>query len=673
MKIKLRRIAFFLFSLCISTLLSNQINAANWNFFFADSIKNIIHRDSIIPIRTISFVKSNSLVIDKSTLERSNFFSPIHLIGWNTNSFLLDPGLPSNFFEFKLFQSDQRSTSYLINDRELNEPLTGLFDLRDFRFDELESIEFIIPTRSFLLSRDNNENAVILNEFKRYSSIPYSRLKYIEAPYDNLFFDGLFNVNFTRKNNFEFGITKHNAQGRFINSEKDLWAGKLKLTHCFSNKINFDFTYRYLKSLVRFNEGINLKNPLLFSGSSIDEILYDNQKALPVNDDAYHKWTFNTLDFNAVIKPNEKFQTLISTYYIHSLREFRDNEHKSDSLKVFDDHITKTYGITLKENLQFLFNRMELSFNFENISIESPHYFSDVSDKKLNAYLFNQFNLIQKITPSIYFKITANDNFNNPLSSYGSDINFEINETISFTFGYSNFKKLLSYDEKYFYHFNLIKDYSTVAMYYGDLKLRTENFSIESEVYFKQIKNNSIQSDFYSIEQNNSILNSLPEEQKSFGGKLNFESSIWKILNRLIVLYNDNLIKFSGSEFHKITSPRYQVRFEIFYKDILFKNSLNLMAGFRFYGFSSFNGRNFSPSKLTFVDIRTQNDTLFNAALIKIPSNFLIDLIISGRVKESANVYFSIENIFNRKFFYIPYYPANDRQFRFGLTWEFYD
>ncbi len=673
MKTKLKRIAFFVFLLCISSLWSNQINPAIGNFFFADSTKNIIRKDSIIPIRTISFIKSNSSVIDKSTLERSNFFSPIHLISWYTNSFLVDPGLPSNFYEFKLFQSDQRSTSYLINDRELNEPLTGLFDLRDFRFDELESIEFIIPTRSFLLSRNNNENAVILNEFKRYSSIPYSRLKYIEAPYDNLFFDGLFNVNLTRKNNFEFGITKHNALGRFINSEKDLWAGKLKLTHYFSNKINFDFTYRYSKSLVRFNEGINLNNPLLSSGSSFDEILYDNQKALPVNDDAYHKWTFNTWDLIVLIQPNDRMQTSINAYYIQSLREFRDNEHKADSLKIFDNHLSKTYGFTLRENLQFLFNRFELSFNFEKIAIESPHYFSNVSDKEINFYLFNQFDLIKKVTPSIYFKITSNDNLNNPLLSYGSDVNFEINETISFTSGYANFKKFLSYDEKYFYHFNLIKDYSTISMLYGDLKLRTENISIESEIYFKQIKNNSIQSDFYSIEQNNSISNFLPEEHKNFGGKLNLETSFWKIFNRLIVLYNDNLNKFSGSKFHKITSPRYQIKFEVFYKDLLFKNSLNLMAGFRFYGFSSFNGRNFSPSKLTFVDIRTQNDTLFNVALIKIPSNFIVDLVISGRVKDAANVYFSIENLFNKKFYYLPYYPANDIQFRFGLTWEFYD
>lgn len=673
MKIKLKKTAFFFFTLFLSLLWSNRPQINSQQYFFSDSTIAIVHKDSIIPIEAISFLKSNYYVIDKSALERSNFFSPIHLINWNTNSFLLDPGLPSNFYGLEFFQSDQRSNSYLINERELNEPLTGLFDLRDFRFEELHSIEFIIPTRSFLLSRNNNENAVIFNESQRYSSIPYSRLKYIEAPYDNLFFDGLFNVNLTRKNNFEFGITKHNALGRFINSEKDLWAGKLKLTHYFSNKVNLGLTYRYSKSLVQFNEGINLNNPLLSPGSSIDEILYDNQKALAVNDDAYHKWTFNTWDLTGLIQPNDKMQTSINAYYIQSLREFRDNEHKSDSLRIFDNHLSKVLGISVKENLHFLFNKTELSFKYENISIESLNYFSNARENKFNAYIFNQFNFSKNIIPSIYVKVTGLNNLKTFLTSAGADIYFKINESLSFTSGYSNFKKILTYDEKYFYNFNLNNDYSDISMIYGDLKFLAKDFLIGSEIYYKKIRNSSTQTDFYSIEQNNSILNFLPPQQNNFGGKINFETTIWKVFNKLTILYNDNIVDFSNQQFHKINSPRYQVRFEVFYKDMLFKNSLNLMAGFRFYGFSSFNGRNFSPSKLAFLDIRTQSDTLFNAASIKIPSNFLVDLIISGRIKEAANVYFSIENLFNRKFFYIPYYPANDRQFRFGLTWEFYD
>lgn len=673
MKIKLKKTAFFFFTLFLSFLWSNQPQINFQRYFSSDSTIAVVHKDYIIPIKSISFLKSNHYVIDKSTLESSNFFSPIHLINWNTISFLLDPGLPSNFYGLEFFQSEQRSTSYLINERELNEPLTGLFDLRDFRFDELQSIEFIIPTRSFLLSRNNNENAVIFNESQRYSTSPYSRLKYIEAPYDNLFFDGLFNVNFTHKNNFEFGITKHNALGRFINSEKDLWAGKLKLTHYFSNKVNLGLTYRYSKSLVRFNEGINLNNPLLSPGSSIDEILYDNQKALVVNDDAYHKWTFNTWDLIGLIQPNDKMQTLINAYYIQSLREFRDNEHKADSLRIFDDHLSKVVGISVKENLRLLFNKTELSFNFENISIESPNYFSNLSENRFNAYIFNQFDFSKNIIPSYYLKVTGLNNLKNSLISFGADIYFKINESLSFTSGYSNFKKIFTYDEKFFYHFNLNSDYSDISIIYGDLKFSTKEFLIGSEIYYKQIKNNSTQTDFYSIEQNNSILNFLPTRQKNFGGKINLEIAIWKVFNKLTILYNDNLVDFSNQQFHKINSPRYQIKFEVFYKDLLFKKSLNLMAGFRFYGFSSFNGRIFSPSKLTFVDIRTRNDTLFNAASIKIPSNFLVDLIISGRVKEAANVYFSIENLFNRKFFYMPYYPANDRQFRFGLTWEFYD
>ncbi len=105
----------------------------------------------------------------------------------------------------------------------------------------------------------------------------------------------------------------------------------------------------------------------------------------------------------------------------------------------------------------------------------------------------------------------------------------------------------------------------------------------------------------------------------------------------------------------------------------MFKNSLDLIAGVRLKLFSSFAGRSFSPSKLSFVDVRTYNDSLLNFSLITIPANFTIDLVASGKIKEAAIVYLSIENLLDRKFYLSPYYPTNDIQFRFGIAWEFYD
>jgi hypothetical protein len=196
---------------------------------------------------------------------------------------------------------------------------------------------------------------------------------------------------------------------------------------------------------------------------------------------------------------------------------------------------------------------------------------------------------------------------------------------------------------------------------------------INSELYYREEKNQSDISGFYSLEQGNSILNFLFPNFTVYGMKSSLSVNFWKFDSNIDVIYNDNKVEFNGSNFRKTLYPRYQIQYELLYRDLLFRSSLDLMAGFRIKLFSSFSGRSFSPSKLMFVDSRTYTDSLLNFSLITIPSNFTIDLVASGRIKSSAIVYLSIENLLNRKFYLIPYYPTNDIQFRFGISWEFYD
>lgn len=634
---------------------------------------NSLEVDSLIPINIISLIKTNAKTLDKFFLERSNFFLPIHLINYETNSFLLDLGLPSNFYELSLLQLNNRSNSFYINERQINDPLTNLVDLRDLRFDEFASIEIIFPTRSFLLSRNNDENSIILNEWKRYSFIPFSKIHYIEAPYDNLFFDGLFNVNFSKELNFEFGVTKHNALGRFTNTEKDLWAGKLKLVYFFSNSLNFELVYRYSKSLVRFNEGININNPFLSQGESIDNVLYDNQRAISINNDAYHKWTMNSIDLNGLLQVDKISQSQINFYFQQSLREFRDNEHKADSIRVFDNHWSRVIGMSIKENLQLPFNRFEFKATYERVIIESPFVFSKVIDDLFSTSGIYQIEFFDFIIPSFYLKLNKFKGSNRNLFSYGSDFTFNLSKKINFVLGVSKFQKIYSYDERYFYNFNLNDFISNVFLTSGRLNYSSIGFNFASEIYFRKEFNSVKQTEFYSIEQNNSILNTPFENFTAFGIKSDLTFSFWRLKSKFGISYNDNLVKIGNSNYHKLIYPRYQGQFEIFYRDILFKSSLDLMAGFRIKVFSSFVARSFSPAKLSFVDIRTYNDSLLNFSSISIPANFTIDLIASGRVKDAAIVYFSIENLLDKKFYLLPYYPVNDIQLRFGINWEFYD
>lgn len=645
---------------------------------FAFTVNTMAKPDSLINSATeLQILKENSFLletgktIDFFYLERSNFYSPINLISFNTSSFLLETGLPSNFYDLSLYHSSQKKLSLLLNGIVLNEPLTNLFDLRDFRFDEVDSIVILSPLRAFLFSRNNDESGIYLIEKNRFSLKPFSRIKYIEAPYDNLFFDGIFNVNFSRNFNFDFGITKHNALGRFKNSEKDLWAGKLKFVYIFNDKLNFDLAYRYSKSLVRFNEGININNPNLLPNETITNILYDNQRAIVINDDAYHKWTFNIVNLNGNLEL-EKYTSKLNLYFNQSLREFRDNEHKQDSLKILQNHWSKIWGINLHQQIPLEFNQFEFNLNFEKIIIESPFYFSKINENRSSISALYKLTLLKSLVPSLYIK--ANKIPNQPvLYSFGSDVQFRFTKLISMFVGYSQFKNLYSYDELYFNNFDLTGSYSNASIFWSKLILNHKIFNISIEGFLKTISNPSKQNNFYSSENSTIIRDYFPEKLKTYGTNLLLKFHVWKITSNINFTYSDQLNIFQQNQYHKIDQPRFLTRTEIFYRGNFFKESLDLLFGIRLVGFSSFSGKSFSPEKLIFVDTRAYGDSIINFSSTKIPANFTLDMFASGRVQDAANVYLSLENIFNRKFYLMPYYPVNDIQFRFGISWEFWD
>lgn len=631
-----------------------------------------LKNDSIQFINHGKLSTENSTVITSYDLLRKTSFNWFHIFQLNLNSFLIDLGLPSNFYEIIMRQSGLRRIGFNINDLEINDRLTNIFDLRDFRIDEVDSIIVISPLRAFLISNNNNEEAILFVEKKKISFIPYSRIKYLESPYDNLFFDGIFNVSFAKRWNFDFGITKHHAPYRFLNSEKDLWAGKIKLTHFLSDQINFNLIYRYSKSLSRFNEGVNIFNQFALTDQTLEDYLYDERRALPTNEDAYHKWTFNTLNFETQILLTKNISSSINIYYQNNLREFRDNEHKADSIRIFEDHKTNSLGININQFTYFLFNQLEFNLNFEKTRIESPFLIDNATKSFFSTYIIYTPKFSEYFIPSVFYKLVNKGNqFNKATSSYGFDIKSIITRNINLYAGYSKVRSHFSFDEIYFNNFNLTDTQYDVTTLYSKLDLNFSRIKIITEVYNKKRILPINSSSFYSEEQANSVINSFPEEQNLFGGSLSFQYSIWRIENRLNFYINEQQIKVSQVNYKKINHPRYLINFQSYYRGIHFKNNLDILAGFRINLFSSFYGKSFSPSKLYFVDIRNFVDTTVNFGTIKIPYIFTVDLFASGKVKEKAIIYFSLDNILNKKFYLVPYYPANDIQFKFGIAWEF--
>ncbi len=91
----------------------------------------------------------------------------------------------------------------------------------------------------------------------------------------------------------------------------------------------------------------------------------------------------------------------------------------------------------------------------------------------------------------------------------------------------------------------------------------------------------------------------------------------------------------------------------IYYKNVLFKENLNLKTGFKFY----------------------YNSVIGTDAFIftSIPSSWHVDFTLVGEIQKAAYVYFTWENILGKQYYLVPYYPMRGRNLHFGVSWELFN
>ncbi len=101
--------------------------------------------------------------------------------------------------------------------------------------------------------------------------------------------------------------------------------------------------------------------------------------------------------------------------------------------------------------------------------------------------------------------------------------------------------------------------------------------------------------------------------------------------------------------------PKEIITIGLFYNNYVFNNNMFLKAGINY----TYNGvRNVSYNNLT-------PDT--------VPSFNRFDLTVSGIIQEVATIYFTWENLINKKYFIVPYFPMPERNIRFGISWELFN
>lgn len=540
---------------------------------------------------------------------------------------------------------------------QLNNNFFGIFDPELISINEIEKIEIVSNTSSFIYGIKSYGKAINIITKDKFQPKPFSQLRYSQDRSGSLFADASFTIPFSNKFNFLIRANNHSGDGLYSNSDFSAWRANGRMSWFPSAIWNFKLDFNYSKISRGLNNGLDFYGKDLSSETAIDSLRDTKASVL---DSLGREENRN---YNASLSVYTKSlgrNSLASAqfYYTHYYRSFGGKEFPYPSSLIYTPHVDEYYnterlGLNLRFNKRLIFSdKQSLEFTIlnnyyrDNYDIDyqpdglgrdtlnyntSFGFLSGKIDYKINKFLISvmakeEMNLSNTTESNFSFggeaklKLIENTNFDLDIFAGGNHIEYRFSnnfapEIVNTKFHYKTYetgfdfksekvKSLISYNHSGFYSsvkFNLIIDVS--------------KFTLKSENNFKVNR---------------------------FSGSLPFFS-------KNDISYSDKLFKNKldlkiGVNFKFISNYQY---YSTYYYDSTWD---------RFYGSVSYSGL-YETSK---------------------PSNnkFLADFYIGARIGR-ANINFTVANIFDNFYYDTFMFPSDDRGgllnavSRFTIVWDF--
>lgn len=682
--------------LLVLLFLVTAANAANLNFnisFVQDSVSGI--QDSIIHSDSSSLIQDSTknkrtafkpFIFEKNIQSENNygfniynvdlFFTDYRFTGDLFNivpfGFLKSTGLPGLISEAKIYGLGFNNVSYLSNGNLLNNRLNNSFDLNYIALETLKKIEIIPLPRGFLYGNSVNPAAINLVKDSYYPVKPVSKLRIFLGTEEEGRVNVFFNSFLLNKMPFYFDVNHISYNGNSAiskNNSFSSWQIEAGTGYYFSDNFSITGNYSNLFSQSGLSGGIDPDNNTIENELSVFE--YNNDNVYFEN--RYSKNLQHNFNFSIDAEMVKNSPASISFYHYFNLDQLRQNEISSGKIDekeiIFRNKKYTAYGSTIRQILNAGRLNIDARLNFEKVKYSGELFGNEKFDNSISlAAGLKYFLMDSALTPSIFFKNYKDDNRN--YFSFGSDITANIDSTFIFYAGLSFTELPFSLLEKTItdkYRGNRIKKTvsSEIGIKYknnflsGNLSfftLKTENH-IFTSVYTVYDSAAVFSDEFYSFRNNT-----------RFGTNLNFCLDVWKLQ------FDFNGTSYFYKAKQKIDFPEYTLFAGLYYKNILFSNNLNLKAGINFYAFSKtdngiYDHENIIPV-LKYNNLNSFSNKYVNSVT---PSNYQLDLFISGRIQDRAQISIVWENLSNNNYYIIPFYPKQSRGIRFNILWDMYN
>ena len=590
--------------------------------------------DTLVPLHT-SLIDENSFVITNKNINKIDYRYLGDILNKSSFNYTLNFGFVGQPNIPILYGVGYNGISFLQDGILINNRYSNFADLNDVQSEILDSVEIINYPRGFLYSSTNNLVSVNLISKDFVSPVPYSKIKYYQGPDGEALADVYFNSMISNKVNFSLDITNRKMDDKYFNTNFSYWQGTFKIKYLASNSLNVVASYNIEKSIVGMNGGVDIDSIKIITQNT-DSLLYDNVFA-PVNFvDRSKEFRLQNFNLKFLYKFSDNLKSTLSAYYRFS------NERivQTNDLPLLNStNNEKLYGFILNNKYENDLFNLNLISGYESADINSDStqnsFFSNRSFHTVNYFtsvIFSSKIFGKNIVPSVFYKYqyTGTNNFNKSRNGYGADLTLIFNKNTNLYIGLSSVKNDFT---------------NTFAKNYeGRINYKYDNFNISGGYFFRK--------DYYQP-LNIYTTNMFYNEQRSLKGvSLIFDFS----LGDFIIESNGEFYSTSNSTNDNLwVVPKQIITAGLYYYSYLFNDNMLLKAGVLF----THNGiRNVDYNNLT-------TDT--------IPSFNRIDLTISGIIQKVATIYFTWENLTNKKYFIVPFYPMPERNIRFGISWELFN
>ncbi|MBK8943836.1 MAG: hypothetical protein IPM32_01070 [Ignavibacteriae bacterium] len=608
-----------------------------------------------------SYVKSKQEIDFENYRTASDFLNFLPFTFQKYFGIAGSPNVPNLFF------LENKNISFVQNNFSLSNSWNGSSDLNLISSENVNDIEIIPLSRSFLYNNYNSPAVIRISAQDSITEKPVSRIRYYQAPDDDASIDAMFGALIYKDLHLSFRLSNSAYTGFNDNSEYGVWKSDLKSIYRIADSLFLKLNYYHLKSNLQLNGGVDVET--LFANNVILEDEIFNTIA-PVNFvNRYKETTINKVssDFYGIILPNSSSK--LNLEYNYSYERLRQNIDITypDSIQISSLNKFSTYNIAFHHlhsinNLSLKFN---FDYNFTNYSIE---YYNIYENKNSYSYsaLIDYKIFDSTIIPSLFFK---SGSYENQLTNgFGSDVKLSINKNLKFMLGFSKFNQPYLISEL----FSLPKseqEKNYVTNYFLSSEISFDNF-ITSISYFNISSDNTPVPVFNNNDLNlnsTKIIFPFTEEVKTEG--INFFSTVklWSFE----FFINSNFLLSNKSNY--ITKPnKFNLFSGVYYRDKLYNDNLDLKMGFNLFLSDNNEYQLFDFQIMRSTSYYLNNSILTQFKNYKVSNTpFRIDFTLAGRIQDRATFYFAYENILGNNYYSIPFYPMPDGGIKIGISWDF--